>query len=156
MKFMMHPTDEIQRLEEFMKQYGLEFHEEDRDKYEVLKCWKITQGYRSRNEDLTEKNDYMVACIMLVKRSGEYVIEGIAVEPVIRKSGIGTVLVKKAISYVRDLGGKRIYLVAKVPEFFKTMGFKVIDRTEAPVISGCMTCEQFKTECFPEVMVLEL
>ena len=73
-----------------------------------------------------------------------------------RRTGIGRIMMEKAIKEVRAMGGKRIYLCAKVPEFFETLGFIKIPWEEASDLFGCGTCEQRGVSCFPEAMKLEL
>jgi len=53
-------------------------------------------------------------------------------------------------------GNKKIYLVAKNPQVFKSKGFKIIKREDAPNFSECFTCEDYLKTCFPEVMLLDL
>jgi len=43
-------------------------------------------------------------------------------------------------------------LVAKVPSFFRTLGFLPVDRQDTPEISHCLTCNQYQKDCFPEIM----
>ena len=97
----------------------------------------------------------MAGCA-LAKRQGEYIIDGIAVDKVLRKTGMGRILVNKVISEVKKLGGKRIYLVARAPGFFRKLGFEAIDPSEAPNFFECKQCPQYGVSCHPEVMKLEI
>ena len=144
-RFVMKETDEYDRLVEFMEPFGLEFHGEKDLETEILKCWKVVQD-----------PDYLVGGVILSLRKGEYYISGIAVDPVMRRMGIGKVLMNKAIKEVQKRGGKRIYLCAKVPEFFASLGFKKIPWDEASDLFGCSTCDQRGVSCFPEAMKMEI
>lgn len=144
-RFVMKETDEYDRLVEFMEPFGLEFHGEKDLETEILKCWKVVQD-----------PDYLVGGVILSLRKGEYYISGIAVDPVMRRMGIGKVLMNKAIKEVQKRGGKRIYLCAKVPEFFAALGFQKIPWDEASDLFGCSTCDQRGVSCFPEAMKLEV
>ena len=144
-RFVLKETDEYDRLVEFMKPFGLEFDNDDKLETKTLKCWKVVQD-----------PDYLVGGIILSMRSGEYYINGIAVDPPMRRTGIGKIMMDKAIKEVRKLGGKRIYLVAKVPEFFASLGFTEVKAEDAPNVSLCPKCRQFNETCFPKIMKLEL
>lgn len=145
LRFVLKKTDEYERLVEFMTLMGLEFGGEAEKEQEIVSCWKVVQD-----------PDYLVGGVILSKRKGEYYIGGIAVDPPMRRTGIGRILMNKAISEVRKLGGKRIYLVAKVPEFFRTLGFEEISFDEIEGLSGCGSCEQAGSSCFPKAMKLEI
>ena len=97
----------------------------------------------------------MAGCV-LAKREEEYIIDGIAVDKVMRKTGMGKILVDKVISEVKKLGGERIYLVARAPGFFRKLGFEAIDPSEAPNFFECKQCPQYQVSCHPEVMKLEI
>ena len=145
LRFIMKQTDEYDRLVEYMKPFGLEFNGEKDLETEILKCWKVIQ-----------EPDFLVGGVILSLRKGEYYISGIAVDPPMRRFGIGRLLMNKAIKEVRDRGGDRIYLCAKVPEFFSSLGFERIEWDEASELFGCGNCEQRGVSCFPVAMKLEL
>lgn len=145
MKFTMRSTDEYERLVRFFVENQLEFDGDEEVDTDIVKCWKITQG-----------DDYLVAGCVLAKREEEYIIDGIAVDKVMRKTGMGKILVDKVISEVKKLGGERIYLVARAPGFFRKLGFEAIDPSEAPNFFECKQCPQYQVSCHPEVMKLEI
>ena len=125
-KFTMRSTDEYERLVKFFVDNQLEFDGDEEVDTDIVKCWKITQG-----------DDYLVAGCALAKRQGR-------------------ILVNKVISEVKKLGGKRIYLVARAPGFFRKLGFEAIDPSEAPNFFECKQCPQYGVSCHPEVMKLEI
>lgn len=145
MKFTMRSTDEYERLVRFFVENQLEFDGDEEVDTDIVKCWKITQG-----------DDYLVAGCVLAKREEEYIIDGIAVDKVMRKTGMGKILVDKVISEVKKIGGERIYLVARAPGFFRKLGFEAIDPSEAPNFFECKQCPQYQVSCHPEVMKLEI
>lgn len=145
MKVRMESTTEYERLVKFFIQQGLEYDEDEKDFSNVLHAWKITQ-----------KGDYLVAGCMLVKEEGHFVVQGIAVDPVLRKMGLGKVLMKKALEEARSLGAKELLLVARKPGFYKKLNFTVVSPEEAPQIFDCLDCPQYQKECFPEIMKYEI
>ena len=144
-RFLLKETDEYDRLKEFMIPFGLEFSHDEMYDTEILKCWKVVQ-----------EPDYLVGGVILGMRKGEYYVSGIAVDIPMRRTGIGRIMMNKLINEVKSRGGERIYLVAKVPEFFRSLGFETITKDDAPEIFGCTTCDQFGVDCFPEIMKREL
>lgn len=145
MKFTMKSTDEYERLVKFFVKNQLEFDGDEEVDTDIIKCWKITQG-----------DDYLVAGCVLAQREGRYIIDGIAVDKPMRKTGIGKILVDKVISEVKERGGDSIYLVARAPGFFKKLGFTAIDPSDAPNFFECKQCPQYRVSCHPEVMKLEI
>ena len=102
MKFTMSSTDEYERLVKFFVENQLEFDGDEEVDTDIIKCWKITQG-----------DDFLVAGCVLAQREGRYIIDGIAVDKPMRKTGMGKILVDKVIDEVKKRGGDAIYLVAR-------------------------------------------
>lgn len=67
--------------------------------------------------------------------------------------GYGRKLVEAVTAEAVRLGAKRIWLTAKVPEFYKKFQFQVAPREEAPFVSKCGECPQYHNGCESEVMV---
>ena len=44
----------------------------------------------------------------------------------------------------KELWKQKIFLVAKNPDVFKSMGFNIIQREEAPNFSECFSCPDFQ------------
>lgn len=157
MKFILRSTDEYERLTKFFAENGLEFDGEEEVDTDVIKCWKITQA---NSADLTHikedagEGDFLVAGCVLALREGKYIIDGIAVDKTLRKFGLGKLLVGKVKDEVKKLGGSEIYLVARAPGFFRTLGFETIDADKAPNFFECKYCPQYGKECHPEIMKL--
>ena len=144
-RFIMRETEDYDKLKEFMIPMGLEFGNDEIMGTKMVKCWEVVQ-----------EPDHLVGAVMLATRKDEYYINGIGVDFPMRRTGIGSIMMKKAIKEVRARGGKRIYLCAKVPEFFESLGFVRIPWEEASELFGCGTCEQRDVSCFPVAMKMEL
>nr|WP_315021051.1 GNAT family N-acetyltransferase [uncultured Aminipila sp.] len=142
----MSQTEDYEALKKLYIKNELEVDPDDPMPDGVVKNWKITHG----------EEEYLAAGLTLAKYKDEYVIDGIAVEPEYRKMKIGKIILEKAVSEVKALGGRKIFLVARAPEFFRKQGFVTIDKEEAPKVFDCLTCPQFGTKCHPEVMRLDL
>ncbi len=160
MKFIMRTTDEYERLVQFFVKNGLEFDGDEEVDTDIIKCWKISQAVQ---DDLThvkdahtDGKDALAAGCVLALREGRYIIDGIAVDPALRKAGLGKMLVEKVKQEVLARGGDAIYLVARAPGFFRTLGFETIDPQDAPNFFECKQCPQYQVSCHPEVMKLEL
>jgi amino-acid N-acetyltransferase len=138
--------DEYQRLMTFFAENHLEVDAEEAVPTDVIRTWKITPS----------DSDKLVGAVALAQRQGEYIIDGIAVDENYRKTNIGKTLLDEAISVVKERGGKRIYLVARAPGFFRKSGFATIPRDSAPNFFECLTCPQYGVDCHPEVMLMEV
>lgn len=145
-KFKIGQTEDYEKLVPFFIENDLEFSEEEPVPTDIVKCWELTQG--------DEK--FLAGGLVLAKREGEYIIDGIAVDKTFRKFKLGKTLLNKAIEEVLSRKGERIYLVARAPEFFRKAGFVTVPREEAPNFFECLTCPQYGKDCHPEVMKLQL
>ena len=146
MKFILRSTDEYDRLVKFF--------------VDILKCWKISQAegddLKHIKTDNRDGKDFIAAGCVLAMREGKYIIDGIAVDPAMRKFGLGRLLINKAKEEVLARGGDALYLVARAPEFFRRLGFETIPADNAPNFFECKYCPQYGKECHPEIMKLDL
>jgi len=102
-------------------------------------------------------NDTIVGAITICQEDDDFILDEIAVSMQYENQGIGTKLFQISINRIKEsYGNRKIYLVAKIPVFWKNKGFKIITREEAPGFSECFTCEEFQKTCFPEIMLLDL
>lgn len=145
MKIKISETDEYDRLVEMFIRHDLEFSFDEPLPTDLVKCWKAE-----------DENGILIGGSVLAMRGGEYIIDGISTEPEYRKAKIGSKLLKLALDEVKDRGGDEVYLVAKVPDFFRKHGFEEIDPTLVPQLFDCLLCPQFQKTCFPEVMRLKV
>lgn len=142
----MKQTDEYERVVKFFVEQGLEFDGDEEVDTDIVRCYKVTHG----------EDDFLVGGFVLAKRQGEFIIDGIAVDPMYRKMDVGKIMVNKAIKVVKELGGKSITLVARAPGFFRKQGFIAVDPENAPNFFECKQCPQYQVSCHPEVMRLEI
>lgn len=148
LRFIMRETEDYEKLVPFFIENELEFSEEEPVPTDLVKCWEVVQ-----NKDADAP---LMAALVLAKREDEYIIDGIAVQKLFRKSKIGKILLDKAVQETKAQGGKSIYLVARAPEFFRKYGFETVPREKAPNFFECLTCPQYAKTCHPEVMKLEI
>lgn len=90
----------------------------------------------------------------LAKSQGEYVMRTVAIEKEYQGQGLGRKLVERVIEETKEWGAERLILTAKVPGFYKKLGFTVIPREDAPPISDCLSCSRFQNGCNSEIMEL--
>jgi amino-acid N-acetyltransferase len=72
-------------------------------------------------------------------------ILALAVKPECSRKGIGTKLVSACLDDARHLGMNEVFALTYVPEFFATMGFKIVDKNSLPrkIWTGCLRCPKF-------------
>lgn len=143
--FRISVTEDYEKLVPFFIENDLEFSEEEPVPTDLVKCWEITDG-----------EDKLIGGFVLAKREGEFIIDGIAIDPEYRKYGLGSVLLDNGIEEALKCGAESIYLVARAPEFFRKQGFETVSREDAPDFFECLTCPQYAVTCHPEVMKLQL
>lgn len=151
MEYKIRETDEYTKLVPFFIENELEFTEEDAEEVptDIVKCWEVTA-------DDGQNGQKLIGAFVLARREGEFICDGIAVDPAFRDADLGTALLKRGLDEAKALGGERMYLVARAPEFFRKNGFRTIERKEAPNFFECLTCPQYGVSCFPEVMEYEI
>jgi amino-acid N-acetyltransferase len=139
-------TNDINRLNLFFATNGLESAEEAFDDEQYIAAWTATDP---------ETNN-LVGALSLVRRKGYYIIDGIAVDQAFRKQGLGRILIDLALAEARSLKINEVYLVAKVPLFFRKLGFLEIPWPDAPPVFECTKCPQYNRDCHPEAMFISL
>ena len=145
--YQINETEEYEKLVSFFIENELEFTEEDAEGVptDLVKCWQIT-----------DEGNNLLGAFVLAKREGEFICDGIAIDEELRGTGLGTKLLRLGLEETIKLGGTRMYLVARAPEFFRKNGFVTVPRQEAPNFFECLTCPQYGVSCHPEVMRIEL
>lgn len=161
LNFKISVTDDYDKLVPFFIENELEFSEEEPVPTDLVKCWEITEGTgeipeTSSKDGIIGEYGRLIGGFVLAKREGEFIVDGIAIAPEYRKLRLGKELLMRGIEETLRCGGKRIYLVARAPEFFRKNGFVTVERSEAPEFFECLTCPQYGKTCHPEVMKLEL
>ncbi len=84
-------------------------------------------------------------------------VRSVAVAEEMTRTGIGTMLVKACIDEARQLGLKRIFCLTYRPDFFSSLGFRLVDKSELPqkVWGDCIRCVKFP-DCDENAMILDL
>ena len=141
--YLISETEEYGKLVPFFIENELEFTEEDAEEVptDLVKCWQIT-----------DEEGRLVGAFALARREDEFICDGIAIDESLRGTGLGTKLLELGIEETIKQGGRRMYLVARAPEFFRKNGFETVPREEAPNFFECLTCPQCGVTCHPEVM----
>lgn len=84
-------------------------------------------------------------------------IRSLAVVRSAQGKGIGSKMVKAALDDARELGVKRVFSLTYVPEFFRALGFKDIDKAKLPnkIWTDCLNCPLFPN-CDEEAVIIDL
>ena len=84
-------------------------------------------------------------------------VRSVAVTEDMTRTGIGSKLVQACIDEARQLGLKRIFCLTYRPDFFSSLGFRLIDKSELPhkVWGDCIKCVKFP-DCDENAMILDL
>lgn len=146
LELLPSPIEEYSLLQRFYLENQLEISLEDPAPEGLVQSWKVVPA----------AGGGLIGAVTLALRQGEFIIDGIAVDQTRRKARVGAILLGEAIRKVREMGGKRIYLVARAPGFFRKSGFVAIPRDAAPNFFECLTCPQYGVDCHPEVMLMEV
>lgn len=125
---------------------GLEFRPDVEAPEGLIACFEMIEKESGRR----------IGGASLEKTCGEFVIRTVAIEKAYQGQGLGKKLVEYVIEEARSWDAKRIMLNAKVPGFYKKLGFVIVPREEAPPISECTECPRFHNGCDSEIMKLDL
>ena len=137
-------TDDYEGLIPFFIENDLEFSEDEPVPTDVVKCWEALADGK------------LVGAFVLANRENEFICDGIAVDREYRKMELGRALLRLGMEETVKKGGKRMYLVARAPEFFRKEGFDTVAGENAPNFFECLTCPQYGRTCHPEVMMKDL
>lgn len=71
--------------------------------------------------------------------------------------GLGARLAASALEEGRALGVRRVFVLTYLPEYFKGLGFRRVDKSELPqkVWADCIHCVKFP-ECDEVALILDL
>ena len=141
---MIRRTMEYEALVDLFVRSRLEISPEDPCPEGLITCFEM----------FDDKSGRRIGASGLCCDHGEYVLRCVAVEEGLRGNGYGTQLVRAVIDEAERLGAKKLWLTAKVPQFYKRFGFQVVSRKEAPFVTKCVECPQYHNGCDSEVMVL--
>jgi len=111
-----------------------------------------------RDYFIAEKGKAFIGCCALHicwKELAE--VKALAVSEDMHGKGIGRRLVKESLKEAKALRIKKVFCLTYVPEFFKTFGFKKMDRKLLPhkIWTECLQCPKFP-DCDEQAMMLKL
>ncbi len=135
-------SNDYEKLTHLFFENGLEIEPGIGRPDNVVKCWECVEADSRK----------LIGGAALEIRNGELVVADMAVNPDYRKAKIGTNLMRTVEEEIEKMGGKEAWLVAKVPMFYIKLGWKIVDREQAPDISKCFSCLKYGKECTPKVM----
>ena len=100
----------------------------------------------------------LITCLELkdCRTENVYVIKAVAVEKEYRGNGLGVLLVREILNEAERRGADKVFLNAKIPDFYQKLGFEILQREKAPAISDCSTCSRYLHGCEPEIMVKKI
>ena len=135
-------------------------------KHNILSEFYITNGLEVSND--IEKDDGAIysiclsingkiaAAATLSYRKETFILDYIAVIVSERKNGIGKKAIGLIIEKARALGAEKIYISAKEPLFFSSVGFKNGAPPSYDINRDCKKCSKLGVSCNPVPMVLEI
>ena len=116
-------------------------------KDELMLARSLSEIYENiRDYYICEINKEIVGCCALhIVWEDLAEILALAVKPECARKGIGTKLVSACLEEAETLDMKEVFALTYVPEFFETLGFKVVDKNSLPrkIWSGCVRCPKF-------------
>lgn len=100
---------------------------------------------------------YGCCALHVVGWEGLAELKSFAVAKSHQREGIGRRLIKKAVSEAGMLGLKKIFVLTYCSNYFKTIGFKVIDKNKLPhkIWVECCNCPKFP-DCGEVALIKEL
>jgi N-acetylglutamate synthase-like GNAT family acetyltransferase len=96
--------------------------------------------------------DHMVGTVSLDEYKGLTVVGRIAVAAACRGRGLGRRLLAALEDEARRRGVGALWVTARAPGFFTSMGYSVVEADEERdlLLSDCVACEQYGGECHPQ------
>ena len=84
-------------------------------------------------------------------------IRSLAVSKDYQGQGLGSRLVETCLEEARVLGLKQVFVLSYVPDFFKKMGFKEVEKSVLPhkIWADCLRCPKFP-DCDETALMIQL
>lgn len=84
-------------------------------------------------------------------------IRSLAVVEKHQGNNYGVMLIERCIEEAKTLGLKRLFTLTYLPEYFKKLGFSIVDKSELPhkVWSDCIKCTKFP-DCDETALIREI
>jgi len=116
--------------------------------YENIRDFKLAQS---------EDGEILGCAALHVNWANLAEVKSVAVKEKCQGKGIGKKLIQECILEAKELGISTIFCLTYQPEFFKTLDFLVIDRSELPrkIWSECIRCPKFN-HCTEVAMSLKI
>lgn len=94
---------------------------------------------------IKEKDEIIGVCALHILWEDLAEIRSLAVKEEFQNKGIGSLLVKKALKEAKSFSIKKVFVLTYIPEFFKKIGFKEIDKSKLPqkIWGDCIKCPKF-------------
>lgn len=144
-KLTVHDVPQVQKL---IKQYAQK---------EAMLARSLNEIYENlRDYFIIKEDEQVVACVALhVTWADLGEIKSLAVAESLHGKGYGRLLVETCCSEAIALGIPRVFALTYKDDFFKKLGFKVIDKEELPrkIWGECVNCVKFM-EC-DEICVMK-
>ncbi|MBI3580581.1 MAG: N-acetyltransferase [Nitrospinae bacterium] len=72
-------------------------------------------------------------------------VRSLVVDEACQGEGVGKALVKRCVKTAREIGVRQLFALTYLPDFFKDLGFRDIDKQELPhkIWSDCVRCHKF-------------
>lgn len=109
---------------------------------------------RSLNQLYEDIRDFIVledegrivgTCALHVNWGDLAEVKSLTVDSHLQGQGMGRQLVEWCLAEAKELGISRVFALTYKPEFFRKLGFRIIDKSELPhkVWSECINCVKF-------------
>ncbi len=84
-------------------------------------------------------------------------VKSLVVQEEHQGKGAGTRLVWKALEEAKALGASKVFALTFAKEFFKKLGFRLIDKSSLPhkIWTECLNCKYFP-DCKEEAVIIEV
>lgn len=121
---------------------------------------------RSLNELYENIRDFFIAeengeicgvCALHILWEDLAEIRSLIVKREFQKRGIGKNLVKKCLNEASKFGVKQVFVLTYIPDFFRQIGFKEIDKSKLPqkIWGDCIKCPKFP-ECDEIALIYDI
>lgn len=143
--------DEVTQIQRILKDYG------DRGVLLPRSLSELYEHLRDFYVTTDENNSIIAVCALGLCWEDLAEIRSLAVVEKYHGNNHGVRLVEKCIEEARTLGLKKIFTLTYVPEYFKKLGFRVVDKSELPhkVWSDCLKCTKFP-DCDETALIKEI
>ncbi len=121
---------------------------------------------RSINETYENIRDFIVyeiegeiigVCSLHIDWEDLAEIRSLAVKEKNSGKGIGSEMVRECMREANNMGIKKVFTLTYVPEFFKRLGFRIVDKAQFPhkIWGDCVKCPKFP-ECDEIALIYEI